>query len=77
MSLCKPSAGRCTVCGRRGSCRKVKEVSPEFKEKWGVEHLLISGMVISNANPVDGDEVFFWSQQACEVCADLISEIRF
>lgn len=52
-------------------------MSPDFIEKYGIEHLLISGMVISNGNPVDGEEVFFWSQQACEMCRDLIEHIRY
>jgi len=52
-------------------------VSQGFIDRWGIEHLLISGMVVSNGAETDGEEVFFWSQQACEVCRDLISEIKF
>ena len=75
--ICQPNLGKCSICGRRQGCRKIKEVSPEFIEKWGIEHLLISGMVVSNGEPVDGKEVFFWTQQACEVCKDLIDYLKF
>lgn len=73
MPRCIPSIGRCTRCGRFG-CRKVKRVSPQFIEDWGIEHLLLTGMVVSNG--AEENPVFFWSGQALDMCRELITEIR-
>ena len=77
MSVCRPSAGRCAVCGRRFGCRRIKRVSDAFMKKWGIEHLLIAGTVVSNGAANDGDEVYFWTEQAADMCRDLGRAVRY
>lgn len=77
MSQCRPSAGRCAICGRRSGCRRIKEVSAWFRLKWGIEHLLIAGTIVSNGADADVEEVFFWTEQAADMCRDLGSMVRY
>ena len=62
------------------SYRRVQNVEPIivsqfFIEKYGIETLLITGLVTSDGNEVDGQERFFWTSMASDMMYELSEEL--